>query len=354
MKIKIRNAANELRPILNRIQSNTNKPMITILNGRDEVYARYQPIFSPENIHELTEDQFKSFLLFKNNRHWWSLHRFGGYMTADMNKLREALAILLDEGRTIQERFDLLLPNSGAFVPRLGGATLTPILHIAYPDKYGILNSATTFGLKNLNLYPDFDRKAPFSARYSQINEILLALASELQTDLWILDATWWQISSPQNPVDRIGSEEEIVVEDVEVFENQSFGLERYLQEFIRDNWEKIKELKDWLLYVKDGDLVGFEYQTDDAGRIDLLAYHRTAPKWLVIELKRNQTSDQTIGQVLRYMGWVKAKLAEPNEQVEGMIICKSIDTGLNYALTNIQNVRILYYEVNFQLHLQK
>jgi hypothetical protein len=351
---EIKNAANELRPILNRAQKNPSKGMATILQGRNEVYAYYQPIFSQEYINELTEEQFKSFLLFKNNRHWWSLHRFGGYMTADMKKLREALALLLDENKTIKERFDYLLPNSGAFVPRLGGATLTPILHIAHPNKYGVFNNATTAGLKSLKLLPHFERNMPFSERYAKVNDILLALADEMQIDLWTLDALWWQVVEDQTPSEKLVPEEEIEVTIVDEVVSQSFGLERYLQEFIRDNWDKIKELKDWDLYEEDGNLVGFEYNTGEIGRIDLLARHKTSPKWLVIELKRNQTSDQTVGQVLRYMGWVTRNLADAKDQIEGIIICKSSDASLGYALMNTNNVKLLLYEVDFQLRLGK
>lgn len=354
MTNEIKNAASELRPILSRIQKNPSKSMATILSGKEEVYSRYQPIFSRENIGNITEDEFKSFLLFRNNRHWWSLHRFGSYMTADMDKLRTAIGLLLDESKSIKDRFDYLLPNSGALVPRLGGATLTPILHIAHPNKYGVYNNATTAGLKVLNLLPKFDRNMPFSHRYVKVNEILLVLADELQIDLWTLDAMWWQIVEDQTPPEKITPDvavEVTIVDDVEV---QVFGLERYLQEFIRDNWDKIKEFKEWALFEEDGNLAGFEYNTGEIGRIDLLARHKTTPKWLVIELKRNQTSDQTIGQVLRYMGWVKRNLANSKDQVEGMIICRSIDAGLKYAIENTNNVKILVYEVNFQLRLEK
>ena len=48
----------------------------------------------------------------------------------------------------------------------------------------------------------------------------------------------------------------------------------------------------------------GNQYPTD-VGRIDVLARHKTQPRFLVIELKRNQSTHQTIGQTLRYVGWV-------------------------------------------------
>lgn len=54
-----------------------------------------------------------------------------------------------------------------------------------------------------------------------------------------------------------------------------------------------------------DNPEAGNQYPTD-VGRIAILAVHKTQPRFLVIELKRNQSTDQTIGQTLRYVGWAK------------------------------------------------
>ncbi len=73
-------------------------------------------------------------------------------------------------------------------------------------------------------------------------------------------------------------------------------------------------------------------------------------PRWLVIELKRSQASDDTVGQVLRYMGWVKKSLANPSDEVEGLIIALDDDKKLRYALELVPNVRFLRYQVEFKL----
>lgn len=130
----------------------------------------------------------------------------------------------------------------------------------------------------------------------------------------------------------------------------QRFGLERHLHEFLRDNWNKIELSREWALYKEPGDdEAGYEYPCD-VGRIDLLAKHRKKPRWLVVELKRNQTSDQTVGQLLRYIGWVKQHLAEDGDEVHGLIICREADNALHYALTTVQNVELRLYEVEFHL----
>lgn len=39
-----------------------------------------------------------------------------------------------------------------------------------------------------------------------------------------------------------------------------------------------------------------------------------------MIELKKGRTEDETVGQVLRYMGWVRAHLS-PEKDVRGVIV---------------------------------
>ncbi|RMH79110.1 MAG: DUF1016 family protein [Calditrichaeota bacterium] len=132
----------------------------------------------------------------------------------------------------------------------------------------------------------------------------------------------------------------------------QSFGLERHLHEFLRDNWELTELGQEWEIYSEPGDdIAGYEYPTD-VGRIDILARHKHRPEWLVIELKRNQSTDQTVGQVLRYMGWVSRNLAEKGESVRGMIISRTVDKALLYAVEVVGNDRIsvMQYEVQFRL----
>jgi RecB family endonuclease NucS len=128
------------------------------------------------------------------------------------------------------------------------------------------------------------------------------------------------------------------------------FGLERHLHEFLRDNWDRTCLGKEWRMYAEEGNLeAGYEYPCG-VGRIDILARHWKKRSWLVVELKRDQTSDTTVGQVLRYMGWVKHHLAAPGEQVAGLIIARQDDDALQYALSNVQGVDLQLYEVDFRL----
>ena len=67
-----------------------------------------------------------------------------------------------------------------------------------------------------------------------------------------------------------------------------------------------------------------------------------------IVELKRNQTSDDTVGQILRYMGWIEEK--KQDENVKGIIVAGKFDEKLKYAKTMVPNSEAFLYEVNFQI----
>jgi restriction system protein len=70
------------------------------------------------------------------------------------------------------------------------------------------------------------------------------------------------------------------------------------------------------------------QYGTNE-GTIDILAISRDGRRLLVVELKRGRASDVVVGQILRYMGYVKEQIAEPHQTVEGAIIALEDDQKL-------------------------
>jgi hypothetical protein len=313
------------------------------VESRDAVLALFQPIFSSEHVPNITEEEFRSFLLLENNRHWSGLHRQGPRMCSNMANLRKALGTLLNENKPVSERLD----EANKLVSGMGKNIASAILLVTQPDRYGVWNNRSEANMKRLAIWPGFDRGETFGNRYVKVNKILLQLRDALQIDLWTLDSLWWFLDQPEHDE---AERAEPVTSAVSVENEQRFGLERHLHEFLRDNWNHLKLGREWLLYKEPGDdEAGYEYPCD-IGRIDLLAKHKTQPRWLVIELKRNQTSDQTIGQLLRYIGWVKRHLAEEDDEVHGMIICREADLPLHYALSTIPNVELRLYEVEFHL----
>ena len=156
--------------------------------ARDEVIARFGRSFAPENLSALKDDEYRAFLRFHVNRHWSGIHRYGLRTTDDMEALRRALGVLLDESRLLAERYDRA---TGGMVKGLGRAVATPILHVVYPERYGVWNTKSEAGLSALGLYPTFGRGATAGQQYAAINDVLLRLMAELGVHLWTLDTLW-------------------------------------------------------------------------------------------------------------------------------------------------------------------
>jgi hypothetical protein len=173
-----------------------------------------------------------------------------------------------------------------------------------------------------------------------------------LQTDFWTLDVIWWKI------LDRTEAIEDSVVPvgpDLNTtstpVSNNRFRLERELETFLLENWDHTDLGKDWQIYSTPEDPdAGNQFPTD-VGRIDILAIHKSEPRVLVIELKRDQSSDATVGQALRYIGWIKKNLdIAQAKTVEGLIIAHEMDKQTIYALSTLEHVKLLTYEVQFTL----
>jgi hypothetical protein len=90
------------------------------------------------------------------------------------------------------------------------------------------------------------------------------------------------------------------------------------------------------------------QFDTGVVGRLDLLATDERG-KYVVIELKAGTADDRVCGQVLRYMGWVKLNLAEPEDDVRGIIVAHDFTDGLRYAAAAIPQLRLKRYSVSFQ-----
>lgn len=127
------------------------------------------------------------------------------------------------------------------------------------------------------------------------------------------------------------------------------FYMEKQLEDFLILNWNNSDLGKKYELIIEDGELISQQYRTD-IGPIDILAKDRKDGSYVVIELKRNQTSDDTVGQLMRYMGWVKRHLNDPN--VKGVIIAGKYDKKLDYALEYAPGDTDVYlYNVSFSLN---
>src|SRR5207249_220152 len=101
---------------------------------------------------------------------------------------------------------------------------------------------------------------------------------------------------------------------------------ERILEEFLARSPESIEPG----LRVEARQLV------TPAGRLDLLC-RDTEDRYVVVELKIVRGTDQVIGQLLRYMGWVKEHYA--TEEVRGIVVALNKDERLDYAIKAVAGI---------------
>jgi len=317
-----------------------------------EVIQKFGSLFNPANLDNLTKEAFKSFLLFRNNKHWDGIHRQSTIITADMEKLKKALKILLDETRDIKERLDILFPPKGEnYIKGLGRAIVTPILTVVYPQKYGVFNTKSEQGLEKAGLLPDFKRKS-FSEKYIEINRVLNEIAQENGLTLWEMDWVIGSLSTDSIQMDTENSDPASLPKTIggDTIENyEDFGLEAHLEDFLVENWDRLDIGKKYNLLEEDGDIVGQQYITP-IGRFDLLAKSKDDKEWLIIELKKGRTSDAVVGQTLRYIAYAREKLAQAGEIVKGLIIVGEKDDKLVYAIKPVPDISLMTYKVSFKL----
>ena len=134
---------------------------------------------------------------------------------------------------------------------------------------------------------------------------------------------------------------EEVTIEKHwEVFED-------YYQKIIHKNFSlffpELKYIDEETQNSKNG-----KYDTGEVGEMDFLCLDGKN-NYVVLELKKRGT-DQTVGQICRYMGWVLENLAGENQKVSGLIVLEDKDIRLEYALKMVPNVKLKKMEIDLKI----
>ena len=164
--------------------------------------------------------------------------------------------------------------------------------------------------------------------------------------------ATVCQITKHAEEIERmiVGHAPAAVVATDETIEDPTvFALEKHLEDFLVANWATTSLGQAYDIFSEEGEAVGQQYPTD-TGPIDILAVRKDGKELLVVELKRGRASDAVVGQVQRYMGYVKEELLEDGQGVRGVIVALEDDLKLRRALSVTSNIDFYTYKVSFQL----
>lgn len=123
---------------------------------------------------------------------------------------------------------------------------------------------------------------------------------------------------------------------------SEEFAYEHDLRDYLARNLQIIEpSLK---LYMDEG-ITGVEFPV--GGRaIDILAVDSVGG-YVVIELKVSKGYDRVVGQLLRYVSWIKKNHAEPGQGVRGIIIAKEISEDLRLACSEVPSVSLYEYALS-------
>ena len=338
----------------------------TWIKQRWEDHKRWKEWINAEKLNTLPDDELKNkFLEYFNEGA--GRHRFNAIyrdrIVRDIKKFREAMKFLLDESIPVNKRLNEILDRDGKFhIEGIGKGLATSILMDLDLQKYATWNNKTNMGLDALGLTPQFARGDDWGTKYQKVMEAIKHIKDlkpelsflEIDHFLHIVSAT----EEGKEAVKALIEGKEISSEISETIgqiskerESMEFVMEKYLEEFLEENFDRIDFGAKLELY-QDEENTGRQYPTP-VGNIDLLAIDRNKKEFVIIELKKGRSSDVVVGQILRYMGWVKENLAV-NEydqyNVRGIIISKEKDDRLEYALKMLQNVSVFLYSVSFEL----
>lgn len=120
------------------------------------------------------------------------------------------------------------------------------------------------------------------------------------------------------------------------------FAYESDLRDFLAKN---LPIIEPGLYLYKEEGITGVEFPV--GGRfIDILAID-AQNRLVVIELKVSKGYDRVVGQLLRYMGWIRAHQAETGQGVRGIIAAREISEDLKLACADLPGVSLYEYELS-------
>ena len=139
------------------------------------------------------------------------------------------------------------------------------------------------------------------------------------------------------------------ILQDETIEDQNIFALEKHLEDFMIANWNNTDFGKNYEIYSEGEEFIGQQFQTD-TGPIDILAISKDKKEWLIIELKRGRASDSVVGQIQRYMAYIKDDIATPDQTVKGIIVAFDNDKRISRALEVTTNIDLYTYDVKFSL----
>jgi Endonuclease NucS len=96
-------------------------------------------------------------------------------------------------------------------------------------------------------------------------------------------------------------------------------------------------------VFTEKGGTKGIEYRTN-VGPIDILTRDEK-DDFVVIEVKSGRADESALGQLLKYMGWVRQNLANEHN-TRGIIVAEQITEGLKIGASEHSHIKLFRYNV--------
>jgi hypothetical protein len=123
------------------------------------------------------------------------------------------------------------------------------------------------------------------------------------------------------------------------------FAYETDLRNYLEKN---LASIESGLRVYEDEGITGIEFPV--GGRfIDILAIDANGAL-VVVELKVSRGYDRVVGQLMRYVAWIKQNLAEKGQKVRGIIIAREISEDLLLACSMVPDIELFEYELSLSL----
>jgi endonuclease len=126
---------------------------------------------------------------------------------------------------------------------------------------------------------------------------------------------------------------------------SDQFAYESDLRNYLAKNLPLIEP---GLRLYEDEGITGIEFPV--GGRfIDILALDSTGAL-VVIELKVSRGYDRVVGQLMRYIAWIRENQADAGQQVRGVIVAREISEDLFLACSLLPDVQLYEYQLSLSL----
>ena len=304
---------------------------------------------TPDKIKELSDDElkdkFRKYYQGGEGRQTFN-QIYRERIIRDIRRFREMLLHLLDESIPVKQRFKDVVEDKGKYhIEGVGKGLASALLMDFDITKYCLWNNKTIMGLSRLEELVEtrlIPRRGDMGEKYIKILKVLKFIRDEVNPEL---NLTFDDVDCFLH---WISAEEEGIKVFNEIAEGKGDLIqvpspeEKYVSEIIYRKFDETLGKKfNLTLYKEDPENGPKEYPTE-VGRIDLLAVEKHTGNFVVIEIKRNP-KPSALGQIMKYMGWVKENLAKDKE-VKGILLANDIDETLRYALKIAKNIKAIKY----------